>query len=145
MGHRWARTDPTAWSLANLMVRAPAYQHAEMYMYKHGGAIEFLQDRAYLLYIQYNRDSFHQCRRLHPLAMSFFRSIPRRLVLHQGDDDVPPDRWQNRDLIPLPPSGSHLLVYETLCTEIVILTGDQNQAEDDGWTWTLSASGALSS
>lgn len=36
--------------------------------------------------------------------MSFIRSIPRRLELHHGDSDVPPDRWQNRDLVPLPPS-----------------------------------------
>ncbi|KAL3479414.1 NCS1 allantoate transporter [Aspergillus californicus] len=33
-----------------------------------------------------------------------FRRVKQAVVLHQGDNDIPPDRWQNRDLVPLPPS-----------------------------------------
>ncbi|KAJ9621383.1 hypothetical protein H2204_011944 [Knufia peltigerae] len=36
--------------------------------------------------------------------MSLLRKIQRKVELHQGSDDIPPNRWQNRDLIPLPPS-----------------------------------------
>ncbi|OAA54613.1 Permease, cytosine/purines, uracil, thiamine, allantoin [Niveomyces insectorum RCEF 264] len=36
--------------------------------------------------------------------MGYFRRLQRAVELHQGDNDIPVDRWQNRDLVPLPPS-----------------------------------------
>ncbi|KAL2206819.1 hypothetical protein CC79DRAFT_1343111 [Sarocladium strictum] len=36
--------------------------------------------------------------------MAIFRAAKRAIQLHHGEDDLPPDRWQNRDLVPLPPS-----------------------------------------
>ncbi|KAL1858723.1 hypothetical protein VTK73DRAFT_7809 [Phialemonium thermophilum] len=36
--------------------------------------------------------------------MGVLQTVKRVIELHQGDSDIPPDRWQNRDLVPLPPS-----------------------------------------
>lgn len=36
--------------------------------------------------------------------MALVKQLKRVAQLHQGDDDIPVDRWQNRDLVPLPPS-----------------------------------------
>jgi hypothetical protein len=36
--------------------------------------------------------------------MGALSGIKSRVQLHQGTTDIPPDRWQNRDLVPLPPS-----------------------------------------
>ena len=38
------------------------------------------------------------------IVMTILEKVKRAVELHQGDDDIPPDRWQNRDLLPLPPS-----------------------------------------
>ncbi|KAL3492468.1 permease for cytosine/purines, uracil, thiamine, allantoin-domain-containing protein [Aspergillus germanicus] len=35
--------------------------------------------------------------------MGVLQKVKRVVQLHQGDNDIPPDRWQNRDLVPLPP------------------------------------------
>lgn len=48
--------------------------------------------------------------------MGKFRNIKRAVQLHQGDSDLPPDRWQNRDLVPLPPSKSPAIGYLSTTT-----------------------------
>ncbi|KAJ0425250.1 permease for cytosine/purines, uracil, thiamine, allantoin-domain-containing protein [Aspergillus carlsbadensis] len=35
--------------------------------------------------------------------MGVLQRVKRAVQLHQADNDIPPDRWQNRDLVPLPP------------------------------------------
>ncbi|KAL2817247.1 permease for cytosine/purines, uracil, thiamine, allantoin-domain-containing protein [Aspergillus cavernicola] len=58
--------------------------------------------------------------------MGVFGQVKRAVELHQDDDnDIPPDRWQNRDLVPLPPVWStvFLTIYGWQATSSLLSFG----------------------
>ena len=77
--------------------------------------------------------------------MGLFRQIKHVAQLRQGDTDIPVDRWQNRDLVPLPPGEQYIT-----CKEVMMASADRwrlslIQNGDNGEILTSSACGAQSS